>query len=116
MVIARAAGWHKVAKLGDVQPGDVIGVEVRGARLALGRDGERYFAVQRQCMHQGGDLADGIVSRGHVVCPHHGWRYSTATGCHDRASDMCLAMYAVRVSGDDIEIGPVPQPQARTEA
>lgn len=96
--------WHAVAKVGDVKKGDVIGVEVAGVRLIIGLDGERYFAMQRQCLHLGGDLADGIISRGHVICANHGWRFSTATGCHDQASDVCLAMYAVRINGDTIEV------------
>ena len=101
--------WHPVAKIGDVKPGDVIAVEVQGVQMVLGLDGERYFAVQRHCVHRGGDLADGIVSRGHVVCANHGWRFSTATGRHDSASDVCLVVYAVRVSGEQIEIDPVPR-------
>ncbi len=101
--------WHLVAKVGDVKSGDVIAVEVAGVQMVLGLDGERYFAVQRHCVHRGGDLADGIVSRGHVVCANHGWRFSTATGRHDSASDVCLVVYAVRVSGEQIEIDPVPR-------
>ena len=75
--------WHAVAKVGDVKSGDVIAVTVAGTEMVLGLDGERYFAMQRRCLHLGGDLADGIVSRGHLICPHHAWRFSTATGRHD---------------------------------
>lgn len=101
--------WKAVAKVGDVRAGDVIAVEVEGTEMVLGLDGERYFALQRRCVHRGGDLADGIVSRGHVVCANHGWRFSTATGRHDEASDVCLVSYAVRVNGDTIEIDPAPR-------
>jgi nitrite reductase/ring-hydroxylating ferredoxin subunit len=100
--------WVPVAKLADVRAGDVIAVRVDAIEIALGRDGDRLFAVQRACLHQGGDLANGIVSRGHLICPHHGWRFSTATGCHDTASDVCLVRYAVRVTGEQIEIDPTP--------
>jgi nitrite reductase/ring-hydroxylating ferredoxin subunit len=103
------SGWHPVAKIGDVKPGDVIAIEVEGVQMILGLDGERYFATQRHCVHRGGDLADGIVSRGHVVCANHGWRFSTATGRHDSASDVCLVVYAVRVNGEQIEVDPVPR-------
>ena len=101
--------WVPVAKVGDVRAGDVIAVEVAGTQMVLGLDGDRYFALQRHCVHRGGDLADGIVSRGHVVCANHGWRFSTATGQHDTASDVCLISYAVRVSGEQIEIDPEPR-------
>lgn len=101
--------WHAVAKVGDVGAGDVIAVTVDGTEMVLGLDGDRYFALQRRCVHRGGDLSDGIVSRGHVVCANHGWRFSTATGCHDSASDVCLTSFAVRVVGDQIEIDPTPR-------
>ena len=102
-------GWHAVAKVGQLRAGDVIGIEVEGIPMILGLDGERYFAMQRQCVHRGGDLSDGIVARGHVVCANHGWRFSTATGRHDQASDVCLVTYAVRLAGEDIEVDPTPR-------
>jgi nitrite reductase (NADH) small subunit len=104
-----AVSWHAVAKIGDVRPGDVIAVTVDGIEMVLGLDGDHYFALQRRCVHRGGDLADGIVARGHVVCANHGWRFSTATGRHDEASDVCLVSYAVRVTDGAIEIDPTPR-------
>jgi 3-phenylpropionate/trans-cinnamate dioxygenase ferredoxin subunit len=102
-------GWVPVAKVGALRSGDVIGVEAEGVQMIVGLDGDRYFAMQRRCVHQGGDLADGIIARGHVVCANHGWRFSTATGRHDQASDVCLVVYSVRVNGDDIEVDPTPR-------
>jgi nitrite reductase/ring-hydroxylating ferredoxin subunit len=102
--------WRVVARVGDVQPNDVIAVVVDGIEMVLGRDGDRYFATQRRCVHLGGDLAEGIVSRGHLICPQHAWRFSVATGCHPEASQYCLVTYAVRVVGDQIEVDPHPQP------
>ena len=55
---------------------------------------------------------EGIVARGHVVCPQHGWRFSTATGRHEEASEYCLVTYAVRVVGDQIEVDLRPQPRS----
>ena len=101
--------WRVVARVGELKPGDVIAVEADGIEMVLGRDGDRYFATQRRCLHRGGDLADGIVARGHLVCAHHGWRFSTATGRHDEASDVCLVTYAVRVNGDAIEVDSAPR-------
>jgi len=100
------AQWHAVARVGDVRAGDVIAVKVGDHELILGLDGDRYFATQRQCAHRGGDLADGIVSRGHVICPQHGWRFSTLTGRAPESDTFCLVTYAVRVVDDRIEIGP----------
>lgn len=101
--------WRAVAKVGDVRAGDLIPVAIDGVEMVLGLDGVRYFALQRQCVHRGGDLSEGIVSRGHVICPNHAWRFSTATGRHADAPEYCLVTYAVRVVEDQIEIDPEPQ-------
>jgi nitrite reductase/ring-hydroxylating ferredoxin subunit len=101
--------WRVVARVGEIRPDDVIAVTLDGVELVIGRDGDRYFATQRRCVHQGGDLADGIVSRGHLVCPQHAWRFSTATGCNAEASEFCLMTYPVRVVGDCIEVDPRPR-------
>ncbi len=106
--------WRPVAKVSQVRSGDVLAVEVDGKQIVVGRDGDRLFAMQRQCVHRGGDLAEGIVSRGHLICPNHGWRFSTATGCHADASEYCLVTYAVRVVDDQIEIDPRPQERTPT--
>jgi nitrite reductase [NAD(P)H] small subunit len=106
-----SAAWRAVARVGALRSGDVIAIEVDGVALALGRDGDRYFAVQRRCAHRGGDLVDGIIARGHLICPQHGWRFSTATGCHDEDAEYCLARYQVRVTGEDIEVSAQPLPK-----
>jgi nitrite reductase (NADH) small subunit len=101
--------WHAVATLGELAAGEVRACEVGGTQLVIGRDGDRYFACQRACLHRGGDLADGIVSRGHLICPQHGWRFSTRTGANPDAppdQPACLETYAVRIQGDAIEVDP----------
>jgi nitrite reductase/ring-hydroxylating ferredoxin subunit len=103
---ATIQGWRAIARVGDIAPNDVVAVTVDGIEMVVGRDGDRYFAAQRRCAHLRGDLAEGIVSRGHLICPQHAWRFSTATGCHPEASQYCLVMYAVRVVGDQIEVDP----------
>lgn len=100
--------WYPVAKVGDVRPGDVLAVSVAGSEIVIGIDGDRYFALQRRCVHRGGDLAEGIVARGHVVCANHGWRFSTASGQHDTAADVCLITYPIRITGTVIEVDPTP--------
>jgi len=101
------AMWSPVAMVGQLAAGDVIPISVDGVDMVLGRDGDRYFATQRRCLHRGGDLADGIVARGHLVCAVHGWRFSTATGRHE-SDEFCLQTYPVRVNGDRIEVDPHP--------
>jgi nitrite reductase/ring-hydroxylating ferredoxin subunit len=111
-----AERWIPVVALAAVRDGDVVAVEADGVAMVVAREGDALYALQRRCLHRGGDLADGIISRGHVICPNHGWRFSAATGYNDQASDVCLTRYAVRVVGDQIEVDPTPLAASTTNS
>ncbi len=76
--------------------------------MILYRVGERLFAAQRRCLHQGADLSEGLVLRGAIVCARHGWRFDAATGQHEASSENCLVMYEVEVRGDEVWVDPTP--------
>ena len=98
--------WIAVAKLADVRADDVMEITADGVAMVVGRVGENLFAMQRLCPHRGADLSYGAVVRGHLICAHHGWRFSTATGKHDGGSGACLVRYPVRIEGEMVEVDP----------
>lgn len=101
--------FHTVARVGELEPGDIKPVNVDGADIIVYRVADAYYASQRSCLHQGGDLADGLISRGLLICPLHGWQFHAHTGVHQLSPETCLRTYAVRVSGDEIQIDPTPR-------
>jgi nitrite reductase/ring-hydroxylating ferredoxin subunit len=103
--------WHRVAKVTDLAPGDIKPLELEGRRIVLVRDGDAFHATQRACLHQGGDLSEGIVSRGFLICPVHGWKFRVATGVHEISPETCLATFAVRIEGEDVYVDPTPRRQ-----
>jgi nitrite reductase (NADH) small subunit len=68
-----------------------------GPSTALGAD--RFLAVENRCPHQGGPLADGIVSGCTVVCPLHAWKVRLDTGNVDRPAvhQECVRTFGTRV-------------------
>lgn len=59
------------------------------------RDG-RVRAIENECPHRGGPLAEGITGAGAVVCPYHAWKFDLDTG--ECFSDPCsLRTFPVRV-------------------
>ena len=98
-----------VAKVSQVGKGQILPVTVGDREIVVYRDGEKFYAAQRRCLHQGADLAEGIVSRGFLVCALHGWRYHCATGVHEMSPENCLVTYRVHIDGDDIQIDPTPR-------
>lgn len=57
----------RTARVGDV-------------RVAVFRTDAGFAALEAECPHEGGPLADGIVADRCVTCPLHGWRIDLETG------------------------------------
>ncbi|MDQ1473661.1 MAG: nitrite reductase small subunit [Bryobacterales bacterium] len=87
----------RVARLDAIPPGEGRTFGVLGEKLAIFRTREgRVLAVQAECPHRGGPLADGLVGGTTVICPLHGWKFDLSTG--DAIMGDCgLRKYPVRV-------------------
>jgi nitrite reductase/ring-hydroxylating ferredoxin subunit len=94
--------FERVASTTELADGDIKAISAGGRQLILCRSGDEYFALQRRCLHQGADLADGVIWRGTIVCSVHAWRFDLRTGHHEIAPDTCLRTYPLRIDGDAI--------------
>jgi UDP-MurNAc hydroxylase len=58
------------------------------------RSGEHEYSVLRYCPHQGGDLSEGWIESGCIVCPRHHWRFDLARGgaCTTNAASIDAVM------------------------
>jgi nitrite reductase (NADH) small subunit len=93
------------AKLGEVKLGSVSSIPPgEGRNFAVGgesvavfhtRAGE-VFAVQAECPHRRGPLADGLVGGTTLICPLHSWKFDLATG-KALFGDCGVKTYPVRV-------------------
>ena len=75
--------WTTVARVDEVPDGKPFRVEAGGMVLFLYRTGERLFALDDRCTHQGGPLHKGRVTGGGqptVTCPIHGSIFWLADG------------------------------------
>jgi nitrite reductase (NADH) small subunit len=59
-------------------------------------------AMDNVCLHRGGPLGQGVIEDGKVICPWHGWQYDPRTGeaAHNPAAK--VAVYPIKVEGDDV--------------
>lgn len=93
----------RVASTRDIPPGEGRAFEVGGRQIAVfhAEDG-RFYAIDNECRHQGGPLAEGELDGNLVSCPWHAWVYEIDTGkCHDDPA-CSVATYPVRVEGDAV--------------
>jgi nitrite reductase (NADH) small subunit len=68
-----------------------------GEKVAVfrGRAGG-VFAVQAECPHRGGPLADGLLGGTTLICPLHSWKFDLSSG--EVLSGECgLRTFPVRV-------------------
>ena len=83
--------------LSAIPPGEGRNVEVSGRRIAIFHTrGGGVYAVQAQCPHRGGPLADGLVGGTTLICPLHAWKFDLATGVA-LFGDCGLQTFSVRV-------------------
>ncbi|HYM76848.1 MAG TPA: nitrite reductase small subunit NirD [Candidatus Dormibacteraeota bacterium] len=91
--------WTRIAQCRDIPLREGRAVKVGNREIAIFNLGDRFLAVDNRCPHQGGPLADGIVSGGSVVCPLHAWKISleTGEGANRANSSSCVETFRTRV-------------------
>jgi nitrite reductase/ring-hydroxylating ferredoxin subunit len=98
----RMAGFVRVSALSDIPPGSGKCVEVNGKPIAVFNVDGTLFAIDNDCLHRQGPLAEGELE-GHVVtCPWHGWQYDVRTGVNTMDESEQLGRYDVKVEGNDV--------------
>jgi nitrite reductase/ring-hydroxylating ferredoxin subunit len=93
-----------VARADEIPPGGLKHVEIEGEELALANvDGELY-AIQGQCLHLQGPLAEGRLDHAVLTCPWHGWQYDVRTGLNEFDHAIRLRTYEVRVEDGEVKV------------
>lgn len=99
----------KVASVGDL-PGDgLLALAVDTEEVMLARIGDEYFALDGWCSHEAGLLGEGHLHADtcEVECPVHEGFFDLRTGSATAPpADLPVTVYAVRIEGDDILVGP----------
>jgi 3-phenylpropionate/trans-cinnamate dioxygenase ferredoxin subunit len=103
------ADFDPVAKLGDLDDGEMKQVVVKGDLVGLYRVGDSVFAVHDVCTHEEAYLSEGDFDPEEleVECPLHGSRFNVETGeVRILPATRPVATYQVRIEGDEILVGP----------
>ncbi len=70
----------KILDVGQLKPGQITTVTVKGHDLCLANYQGEFFALDNKCPHRGGQLGDGQLNGPDVICPLHGWDFDVRTG------------------------------------
>ena len=61
-------------------------------------------AMDNVCLHRGGPLGQGVIEKGKLVCPWHGWEWEPATGQAVHNPNAKLAVYPIRIDNGEVLI------------
>jgi Fe-S cluster biogenesis protein NfuA/nitrite reductase/ring-hydroxylating ferredoxin subunit len=97
-------GWIYATEFSAIPEGDILLLDLDGHALLLSRFGERVSCFENACAHLGLGLEMGEVRDGTIICPHHGFQYSLASGECYTAPQVQLQAHPVRVRGHAVDV------------
>ena len=81
MTQPRIRKWYPAANLNEIPLREGKKISWNDCDVALFNLGDGYLAVDNQCPHRSGPLADGLVAGNSVFCPLHNWKINLENGC-----------------------------------
>ncbi len=72
--------WAAVAKTSDLNPGELMYVEVGNDPVCLINFEGDFYALHDMCTHQDASLSDGEIVGDELECPMHGGAFEIKTG------------------------------------
>lgn len=95
----------RVCPLDEIPAGQVRLKEVDGTKIALCNVDGRVFALSNFCPHMTGNLGEGRIEDGLLVCPEHFWRFQPSTGRCVSMPDRAAHAFPVQVDEGWILVG-----------
>lgn len=103
MVSQSTEAFSKVCTLDDLWPGEMQVFEVQGVKLLICHtEGGTLKAVQLICPHQSFALSEGELVGETLICTKHMWEFDVKSGCGINPTGASLAMYPVKLVGEDV--------------
>ncbi|MBI3516204.1 MAG: non-heme iron oxygenase ferredoxin subunit [Proteobacteria bacterium] len=103
--------WHKACRLQDVTDTEPVGVKLDGTPIGIFRVDGRCYAVHDICTHEYALLSQGWQDGTWIECPLHQARFDVVTGkCLAGPAHDDVAVFPVRIDGDDVWVGIPPKP------
>jgi len=96
----------EAGKLGELRPGTMKCIDIRGRRILLANVDGRICAADDTCTHEEASLSTGVLKGEWGKCPLHGSRFNVCTGeALEEPAEENLRVYPVRREGERILIG-----------
>ena len=103
------SGFVAVAKVGEIEEGQVKVVRVGDASVGVANVDGEYFAFADVCTHDDGPVAEGELDDHIIECPRHGAKFDIRTGAvRQLPAVVPIPVYDVKVEGDTLSVSKEP--------
>jgi 3-phenylpropionate/trans-cinnamate dioxygenase ferredoxin component len=72
--------WIDAGPADNLPDGQAKSIAAGRRMIAVVRSGERYFAIEDICTHDGAELTGGEIEGNEIIHPRHGARFCLRTG------------------------------------
>jgi nitrite reductase/ring-hydroxylating ferredoxin subunit len=88
-----------------METGEIRLVEAGGEKICVTERLGKFYGFARKCPHAGAPLEFGTLdSRGQIVCPLHGYKFSLESGRESTGEEYCLKTYPMERREDGIYV------------
>ncbi len=95
----------KVAGENEIAPGERIVVQIGRKWVIVFNVGGQFYAIEDQCTHDGGELADGALDGHEIRCTRHGAKFDVRSGAVTKAPALTpISAYDVRVEDGQVMV------------
>jgi nitrite reductase (NADH) small subunit len=86
------------------RPGEAKELSAGDRTLCIANINGVIHALDNECPHRGGPLAEGMIEDGKLICPWHAWSFDPATGATQNSQEK-VAVYPVTIEGEEVFVG-----------
>ena len=79
-------------------------LRARGEEMAIFKDNGVLYGIQNICPHEGGQLCNGWIEGGEVVCPLHGYKFDLKTGMCSTDPKLKVKVFKLVAQGDQFSV------------
>jgi nitrite reductase/ring-hydroxylating ferredoxin subunit len=96
-----------VAKIEDIQPGEMRLFRIGENRIVVARSDDGVFhAFDNACPHSYFPLIEGEIHGQNITCVYHRIVFNMRSGAVTFGASAPLKLYDVRIEGDEVQVGP----------
>ena len=102
--VAEPTPARPMVRLQDIAEGSAKLLRAKGEEMAVFKSNGQLYGIQNICPHEGGQLCNGWIEGGEVVCPLHGYKFDLKTGACSTDPKLKVKVFKLVAQGDQYSL------------